>query len=308
MTFQLLIKIIIILLIFLLILWLINKIFSSFDNTKDKLKDLDIDSGFQKATDEEEESNTNNSFDRIARFFGVNTDEKQDDNRMKFYRAGINDAFSRSLFVFWKYFGWVLGLLFFITIIATAPEDDKTLKWASYGLGLFVALYITFGAELWIENKIKKRKEVLLRSFPDTLDLTLVCVESGLALDAALARVCTELEYAHPEISKELNKTRIELTMLNDREKALNNLASRTDLTAFKSLVASLLQSEKFGTSLNETLRVLANEYRENRMALAEEKAGRLPALMTIPLVTLMLPALFLLIMSPAIIQVLAVF
>lgn len=135
----------------------------------------------------------------------------------------------------------------------------------------------------------------------------LVCVEAGLALDAALARVCKELDDAHPELCAELNKTRMELTLLNDRERALLNLADRTDLLSFRSLVGALLQSERFGTSLIETLRVLSEDYRNTRMMIAENKANKLPALITIPLMLLMMPAFIMILITPAIIMVMKV-
>ena len=132
----------------------------------------------------------------------------------------------------------------------------------------------------------------------------MVCVESGLALDAALARVCKELDKAYPHITKELNQTRVELSLLNDRPKALMNLAERTNLIPFRSLVAALIQTEKFGTSLTDTLRVLSEDYRLTRLMNAEQKAGRLPALITIPLILLLMPAFVIVILAPPFIKV----
>jgi tight adherence protein C len=144
---------------------------------------------------------------------------------------------------------------------------------------------------------------VLTRAFPDTLDLLLICVESGLPLDAALNRVCAELGLAYPEMTQELNRTRLELALLNDRVKALNNLAERTDLIGFRALTSSLIQSERFGTSLSDTLRVLSEEMRLDRIARIEEKAARLPVLLTIPLIFLLMPAFLLIVLGPAIIS-----
>jgi pilus assembly protein TadC len=166
-----------------------------------------------------------------------------------------------------------------------------------------VVFFAWFGPSIYITNTKQKRQKLLQRSFPDTLDLILVCVESGLALDAALARVCRELGRAHPEITKELNRTRMELTLLSDRSVALQNLAERTDMIAFRSLVAALLQTERFGTSLTETLRVLSDDYRHTRLMIAENKAGKLPAMMTVPMILLMMPAFMLIILGPAVIE-----
>ena len=112
----------------------------------------------------------------------------------------------------------------------------------------------------------------------------------------------TELGRVHPEITAELNRTRVELSLLNNRSQALQNLGERTNLIAFRYLVAALIQSERFGTSLSDTLRVMAEEYRQKRMIMAEEKAARLPVLMTVPLVFCLMPAFLLIILGPAII------
>jgi len=161
-----------------------------------------------------------------------------------------------------------------------------------------------WGTTLFLANSRQKRQKVLIRSFPDALDLLLVCIESGLALDGALARVCRELKAAHPDITVELDRTRIELAVLGDRERALQNLAERTQILPFKALVASLLQTEKFGTSLSDTLRVLSEEYRITRLMNAENKASRLPALITVPLILFFLPAFVMIIIGPAIVRV----
>ena len=153
-----------------------------------------------------------------------------------------------------------------------------------------------------MKNKIDHRRKTLKRAIPDTLDLLLICVESGLALDAALNRVCNELGRAHPEMTAELNRTRLELALLNDRVRALTNLGDRTNLPAFRSLVSSLIQSERFGTSLTDTIRVLSEDYRLQRLMDAEVKAARLPVLLTIPLIFLLMPAFMLIVLGPAII------
>jgi tight adherence protein C len=161
-----------------------------------------------------------------------------------------------------------------------------------------------FGPRLYLQNLIDKRKKRLHRALPDTLDLLLICVESGLALDASLQRVCSELGRAYPEITAELNRTRLELTLLNDRTRALMNLGERTGMPAFRALISSLIQSERFGTSLSDTLRVLSEEFRLQRLADAEVKAARLPVMMTIPLIFLLMPAFFLIVLGPAIVRI----
>lgn len=222
-------------------------------------------------------------------------------NFYRFYRAGVDPVDGPIYYLAWKWLSTPVALMIGIYLLTRDAESlGRLLNFMLAGMVFGLAFY---GGDLFLKNQRAKRAKLLTRAFPDALDLLLVCTESGLALDGALARVCKELDKAYPEITDELNKTRLELTLINDRARALQNLADRTDLVAFRSLVASLLQTERFGTSLTETLRVLADEYRNTRLMLAEQKAGRLPVLMTIPLITLLLPALFIIILSPGIIR-----
>lgn len=220
--------------------------------------------------------------------------------KTKLEQSGIESPDAVMLYVFGKKFGpFIGGLLAFYLITL---DFTGAMKFIVFGLAAYMAYLGFFGTEMYLKNRKQKRQYKLQRSFPDALDLILVSVEAGLAMDAALSRVCKELDSAHPEITQELNKTRIELTLLNDRPKALQNLAERTDMLAFRAFTGALLQSEKFGTSLTETLRVLSEDYRNTRMMMAENKANRLPALMTIPLMLCMMPALIMVLMAPAII------
>lgn len=302
-------EIIIFLVIFLPIFFIAIKVGLSFTTenktTKKRVADLaDTDESFMQLQEDfgAEKSALANTFENLVNNFGGNAKENKDELAFKLTRAGAVSPNAPAYYLFFSSFGWIIGLgiLLLFYVVAKGQPD---FFWAIMGIGAFNAVLATFGAKLWLKNSIEKRQKVLLRSFPDTLDLLLVCVESGLALDAALARVCKELKFAHPEMTKELNRTRIELTLLNDREKALNNFARRTDLVAIKSLVAALLQSEKFGTSLIDTLRVLSDDYRHTRMMVAEEKAGKLPTKIAASTIPLMLLALLMLIASPAIIQ-----
>lgn len=241
----------------------------------------------------------------LLRMIGANPDRFRREQQLRFYRAGMTSQDTPVLYLAAKIIGLPLALLIAFMLVTSGATGG--MKAASYFGAFIIAVLGIFGPSLYVTNSLQKRQKKLQRSFPDSLDLLLVCVESGLALDGALSRVCKELHHAHPEVTEELNRTRLELTLLNDRERALTNLAERTDLVPFRSLVASLLQTEKFGTSLTDTLRVLSEDYRTHRLLTAEEKAGRLPVLMTLPLITLMMPAFFLIVMGPAIINVLNV-
>lgn len=240
---------------------------------------------------------------QIFILFGMNMEEYRTKNQLMFYQAGIQ---SPDAHIYYLFFSRVLSVVFFMVAAFMATRPDAALL--DYAIALFLVITGFFGANVLIKHKQEARKKVLQHSFPDALDLLLACVESGLALDGALLRVCKELGQAHPEITQELNRTRIELSLLNDRAQALNNLAERNDMIAFRTLVTSLLQSEKFGTSLTDTLRVMSEDYRTQRLVKAEEKAGRIPALITVPLIFFLLPALFLIILGPAALTVLATF
>lgn len=260
-------------------------------------------------TFDEERSSLARLLEGMLLLTGANLDKIRKDKQMELTQAGIVTMNGLIYYLFLKRIGvplLALGLAVPVFAGFTSPTATTLLK-VLYGfLGVLLVILAFKGTDLFILNYTIKRKKELVRSFPDALDLLLVCVESGLALDGALQRVCRELGRAHPEITLELNRTRLELTLLNDRTQALMNLGDRTGVVAFRSLVSALIQSEKFGTSLSDTLRVLSEDYRLTRLMLAEQKAGRLPVLMTIPLILLMLPAFVMIILGPPIIRVIA--
>lgn len=161
------------------------------------------------------------------------------------------------------------------------------------GFGYFVPV-------LYVRNQISKRQASIRRSWPDALDLLLICVECGMGIDSCFRKVAEEIGLQSPELAEELSLTTAELSYLQDRRKAFENLGARTGLEAVKAVVTSLVQSEKYGTSLGQSLRVLAQESRDMRMAEAEKKAASLPPKLTVPMITFFLPVLFVVILSPA--------
>lgn len=196
----------------------------------------------------------------------------------------------------------LIGIWVLFQTVMHPPEGFGTLMQYYLVAGIFSYLGIS-GTRMFITRRKNNRQMTMQLSFPDALDLLLVCIESGLALDGALNRVCRELKEAHPLITSELDRTRIELSVLGDRVQALQNLAERTDMVAFRSLVSSLLQTEKFGTSLSDTLRVLSEDYRLTRLMVAENKAARLPALITIPLIFFIMPSFMMIVLGPPLVQ-----
>jgi tight adherence protein C len=177
---------------------------------------------------------------------------------------------------------------------------------------LFVKLGIVMAAAslgyyvpwLYVKNKITKRQEAIRRSWPDALDLLLICVECGMGIENALRKVSEEIGTQCAELAEELSLTTAELSYLQDRRKAYENLADRTGLDGVKAVVTSLIQSEKYGTPLAHSLRVLAQENRDMRMSEAEKKAAALPPKLTVPMIIFFLPVLFVIIITPAAIQI----
>jgi tight adherence protein C len=156
------------------------------------------------------------------------------------------------------------------------------------------------GPELYLSNKASKRTNEIRKGLPDALDLLVICAEAGLTVDAAFNRVAKELGRAYPELGDEFALTAIELSFLNERKMAFDNLAYRVNLEAVKGVVTTMVQTERYGTPLASALRVLSAEFRNERMMRAEEKAARLPAIMTVPLILFILPVLFIVILGPA--------
>ena len=195
------------------------------------------------------------------------------------------------------------GALIFVTSFGSNLSMMSTLLIA--GAGVLAGGYLPV---IILRNAIQKRYQKLRRQLPDGLDLLVICAEAGLSLDAALTRVARELGGSAPELADELGLTSIELGFLPNRRQALLNLIRRADLPPFRAVVNTLMQTERYGTPLAHSLRVLAAEFRDERMMRAEEKAARLPAIMTVPMIIFILPTLFIVLIGPAIIQVMETF
>lgn len=164
-----------------------------------------------------------------------------------------------------------------------------------------IAVYLP---NLYVRNAGNKRRFLLSRGVPDALDLLVICAEAGQSLDGSVKRVASEASLFCPELAEELTLTSLELGLLPDRRQALDNLVERTDVPELRNVVNALIQTEKYGTPLAHSLRVLATEYRQERLTKAEEKAARLPAIMTVPMIIFILPPLFVVLIGPAVIKV----
>jgi tight adherence protein C len=159
---------------------------------------------------------------------------------------------------------------------------------------------------LFLKNQITRRQLSIKRAFPDSLDLLLICVESGMSVETAFRKVSQEIGSQSIALAEELTLTTAELSYLPDRRQAYENLAMRTDLDGVKAVCVSLQQAERYGTPLGQTLRVMAQENRDMRMSEAEKKAAALPPKLTVPMILFFLPVLFVVILGPAAIKVMA--
>jgi tight adherence protein C len=161
-----------------------------------------------------------------------------------------------------------------------------------------------YGPNLYVQNVASKRRNSIMIAFPDALDLLLICVESGMSIEAAIQKVSQEIGGRSIELAEELSLLTAELSYLPERRQAYEGLGKRTNHPGVKSVATAMIQAEKYGTPLGGALRVMAKENRDMRLAAAEKKAAALPAMLTVPMIVFFLPVLFIVILGPAIIQV----
>jgi tight adherence protein C len=216
--------------------------------------------------------------------------------------AGWRSADAMTLFL-----GFRIGAppLFGLLAWIVAPLVVHTLSPLLHdGAALAGAALGAFAPSLFVSNATKGRYAKIQTQLPDALDLFVICAEAGLGLDASFVRVSRELAATSPQLADELALTGIELSFLPNRRDAFANLGRRVDLASVRSLINTLAQTEKYGTPLAQSLRVLANEFRNDRLMRAEQKAARLPATLTVPMIIFILPPLFVVLIGPAAIQV----
>lgn len=194
----------------------------------------------------------------------------------------------------------LFGALFYFFVVNDFGLPTVTRYSFSIGLGLLGY----YGPNLYISNLAAKRQQSIMGAFPDALDLLLICVESGMSVEAAFHKVSTEVGSQSIELAEELSLTTAELSYLQNRRDAYENLAKRTNHPGVKAVCTSLIQAERYGTPLGQALRVMAKENRDMRLAAAEKKAASLPAKLTVPMIVFFLPVLFVVILGPAIIRI----
>ena len=226
--------------------------------------------------------------------------------RLKLTQAGFRGQAPIVTFLFFRLVMPVILLffaLFYVFVVrdfGLSPLQRVLAALAASGLGYM-------SPDIFITNLIQKRKQSIQISWPDALDLMLICVESGMSIEAALAKVSGEVGSQSVELAEELALTVAEMSYLQERRFAFENLAKRTGLEGVKAVTTALIQAERYGTPLGQALRVMAQENRDMRMGQAEKKAGALPAQLTVPMIVFFLPGLFVVILGPAIIQVMKI-
>jgi tight adherence protein C len=194
-----------------------------------------------------------------------------------------------------------VGLITFVYSSVMFDTISSNMRMGAVLTGVVVGFY---APSLFLKNLAQKRQFSIKRAWSDALDLLLICVESGMSIELALQRVSKEISSASVPLAEELTLTNAELSYLPERRKAYENLAKRTGLQTVKSVVTSLIQSERYGTPLGNALRVLGQENRDARMQEAEKKAAALPPKLTVPMVLFFLPVIFVVILGPSIILV----
>ena len=229
----------------------------------------------------------------------------QEEAREKLIQAGYRGEAPYVAFLFFRMITPVIALVFGALYVFVILELNwpTSLKVGACILAAYIGMQVPY---LFLKNRITKRQLSIRRAFPDALDLLLICVESGMSIEAAFKRVSEEIGSQSIALAEELTLTTAELSYLQDRRQAYDNLAKRTDLEGVRSVCVALQQAERYGTPLGQTLRVLAQENRDMRMSEAEKKAAALPPKLTVPMILFFLPVLFIVILGPAAIRVMA--
>jgi len=242
---------------------------------------------------------------RIVDQFNLSKWVGQEEARLKLIQAGYRGQAPYITYLFVRMMTPVLCFLFSLIYLFVILKFDQP---ATIKLGICIAAaYVGMQLPLvLLKNKITRRQLSIKRAFPDTLDLLLICVESGMSIEAAFRKVSNEVGTQSVALAEELTLTTAELSYLPDRRQAYENLAKRTDLDGVKSVCMALQQSERYGTPLATMLRVMAQENRDMRMSEAEKKAAGLPPKLTVPMILFFLPVLFVVILGPAVIKVMA--
>jgi tight adherence protein C len=233
---------------------------------------------------------------KLANLFGTETAKN------KLLMAGYRGQQAEYTFIFFRLVTPILALIVGVTY-AFGVRDD------SFMMRLLISISAAYAGiklpELFVGNQISKRQASIRRAFPDALDLTLICIESGMSVEQSFRKVAKEIGLQSIPLAEELTLATAELSYLSERRQAYENLSARTGLEGVKSVCMALTQAERYGTPLGSAIRVLSQEFRDLRMNEAEKKAAALPPKLTVPMILFFLPVLFVVILGPAMIEVL---
>ena len=230
----------------------------------------------------------------------------QDKIARQLKRAGIRSSEAVGVFISAKLAISTIGaLISLLVMLSFGLFEGQSVLQLIVVLGSFVLTGII--PDVVLSRMATSRQDRLITALPDALDLMVICAEAGLSLDVTIERVGREIEMAAPDLSRELIATSDDLKINKDRTQALDDFADRADVQPVKSLVGTLRQTLKYGTSLGHSLRVLADETRNTRMLRIEEKAARLPALMSLPIILFILPCVFIIVAGPAMLEVMKI-
>jgi tight adherence protein C len=230
----------------------------------------------------------------------------QEQARLRLIQAGYRGQAPYVTYLFFRMVTPVVALLlalFYLFVVIDIGQPPLIKLGLCLGAA-YIGMQLPY---LVLKNKIQRRQLSIKRAFPDALDLLLICVESGISIEASFRKVSQEIGTQSIPLAEELTLTTAELSYLQDRRQAYENLAKRTDLEGIKAVCVALQQAERYGTPLGQTLRVMAQENRDMRMTEAEKKAAALPPKLTVPMILFFLPVLFIVILGPAAIRVLEI-
>ncbi|GGA39329.1 type II secretion system F family protein [Pelagibacterium lentulum] len=219
----------------------------------------------------------------------------------KLARAGLRGQAPLTSYLFFRFVSPIILLLLALFYLLFVTPGDRPL-FLNVVIAIGVGIAGAYLPNLLLHNRVQKRQASIQKAWSDALDLMLLCVEAGMSIEHAIRRVSKEIGLQSPELAEELTLTTAELSFLEDRGRAYENLGKRTGLDGVRSVMTALIQADKYGTSVGQALRVMAEEGREQRMMEAEKKAAALPPKMTVPLIVFFLPVLFIVIMAPALI------
>lgn len=257
-------------------------------------------------TNEEEKNSVFRFLESLGNLLLPRESKDYSQMRLSFLKAGLNRKNVPTIFWGAKCFlGMFLSISFILVRISVFRVVDPTMSMA---ICLFLAILGFYTPDIWLRVRTARRKDKIRKGLPDALDILVVCVEAGMGLDAAIKRVGEEIRLTNKAISDEFKLFNLELLAGKPRQDALRNLALRTDLEDVKSLVTLIIQTDKFGTSISQALRVYSDSFRTRRYLRAEEVAAKLPVKLVVTLVLFIFPSIFVVILGPAAIRVYQVF